>query len=65
MRLTDVRIKTNITAGSEGVMVKTTYDPDGNGKIDYNELENVGKRVFVQADAPTEANEGDIWFQIS
>ena len=48
---------------STGAMEKSVYDPDENGKIDYNELENVGKRVYVQSEAPTEANEGDIWFK--
>jgi len=56
------RIKDLVTNSDQ--MTKTVYDPDDDGKIDHNELENIGQRVFVQVDAPTDPNVNDIWIKI-
>ncbi len=56
----EVRIKDFLV----GDMTKSVYDPDGNGKIDYNELENVGQRLFVSTTEPSNPNVNDIWIQI-
>lgn len=57
-------LKVEVPAVSGGDMTKAVYDPDENGKIDYNELENVGKRVFVSETPPSSPNVNDIWIKI-
>ena len=63
------RIKDLVTNPDQ--MLKTVYDSDNNGKIDHNELENMGVRTWVSTDNPLDPyyphdpDINDVWFKIT